>query len=138
MTNTPSAGSLRLRYLVPPVLWALLIFVVSSIPGNELQAPDIFQFDKLAHLGVYFVLALLVYRALRVKELFPRLHSHATSVTMLLIALYGASDEFHQVFVPGRSVDLFDWLADALGGVLCALVVVLLTRRHSRKTAAGA
>jgi VanZ family protein len=36
--------------------------------------------------------------------------------------VYGASDEFHQRFVPGRTADVLDWLADSLGA--CAFVIV--------------
>ena len=74
-------------------------------------------------------------RALKAEGLFPQLKSRATYVTLLLVALYGASDELHQFFVPGRSVDFFDWLADFLGGVLCVLVVSYLSRRSARKGA---
>ncbi len=138
MTGSPAPATRMLRYLIPPVLWALLIFIVSSIPGSELEPPDIFQSDKIAHLGVYFVLAFLVYRALKAEGLFPQLTSRAPLVTLIVVAVYGASDEFHQVFVPGRSVDFFDWLADFLGGVLCILVVTYLSRRNARKRAAEA
>ena len=36
----------------------------------------------------------------------------------LLTVLYGASDEFHQWFVPGRFCDFQDWLADGVGASL--------------------
>ena len=50
-----------------------------------------------------------------------------------LVALYGVLDEFHQYFVPGRSVEFYDALADATGGLLGAwsmyyLVKVLANR----------
>jgi len=33
------------------------------------------------------------------------------------VSLFGASDEFHQSFVPGRGVEWMDWLADTFGGL---------------------
>jgi VanZ family protein len=42
--------------------------------------------------------------------------------------LYGVSDEFHQYFVPGRSVEALDVLADALGGLLGAWMMYQLCR----------
>lgn len=36
----------------------------------------------------------------------------------ILVSLFGASDEFHQSFVPGRAVEVMDWAADTVGGVL--------------------
>ncbi|SHE23773.1 hypothetical protein BPUTEOMOX_1817 [methanotrophic endosymbiont of Bathymodiolus puteoserpentis (Logatchev)] len=38
--------------------------------------------------------------------------------SLIFTSLYGASDEWHQSFVPGRMSDTQDWLADTLGGVL--------------------
>ena len=35
-------------------------------------------------------------------------------------SLYGVTDEYHQLFVPGRSFDVLDMLADALGSVVGA------------------
>ena len=57
---------------------------------------------------------------------------------MLLCALYAASDELHQAFIPGRSPQLADVLIDcggALAGILLAALAVLL-HRHCRKKAA--
>ena len=41
---------------------------------------------------------------------------------VLFCAVIGASDEFHQSFVPNRSGnDPWDWLADTLGGMVGSL-----------------
>ena len=53
--------------------------------------------------------------------------------TVVLVTLYGLLDEFHQHYVPGRTVELYDALADAAGGLLGAwsmyyLVRILLNR----------
>jgi VanZ family protein len=45
---------------------------------------------------------------------------------MLAASAYGAIDEFHQSFVPGRDCNVWDWLADTLGAFLGALAVMLL------------
>jgi len=37
---------------------------------------------------------------------------------MVLTSLYGISDEWHQAYVPGREVDVRDWMADTAGGCL--------------------
>ncbi|MDR0539463.1 MAG: VanZ family protein [Spirochaetaceae bacterium] len=37
-------------------------------------------------------------------------------VTFFAVSVYGALDELHQSFVPGREVSALDWLADTLGG----------------------
>jgi VanZ family protein len=59
------------------------------------------------------VLGLLLYRALRGERvpLWP-----AIVLAALLTSTYGASDEWHQAFVPRRTSDVADWLADTIGG----------------------
>jgi VanZ family protein len=101
-----------------------LIFAASSradfdpLPGNVL--------DKLVHLGVYAVLGALVVRALsggRRTVGWP----HAAAA-VLVSSLYGASDEWHQSFVAGRTPDALDVVADALGAALGAACVVSIRR----------
>ncbi len=107
-----------------------LIFIASSIP--DVQALPGGVSDKTAHFWVYGVLGLLTYRALAADTLagltIPR------AVLSVLIALaYGISDEFHQSFVPGRSPDVFDVIADtagAAGAVLVLLVAGYWLRRR--------
>ena len=48
-------------------------------------------------------------------------------VSLSFCSLYGASDEWHQSFVPGRDADILDWLADTLGASIA------LTYLHFRK-----
>jgi len=65
--------------------------------------------DKLAHLVVYGILGALLARGRRLQGHLP----HA--VLILVGALYGASDEWHQSFVSGRQVSVLDWVADLCG-----------------------
>jgi len=105
-------------YQLPALLWALLIFISSSIPSSLMPSLRVFDFDKGIHFGVYFLLAFFTYRALRYQERLPLLARHALLWTVLLIIVYGATDEIHQYFVPGRQADLLDLLADTLGACL--------------------
>jgi VanZ family protein len=54
-------------------------------------------------------------------------------LAVLLASLYGVSDEAHQAFVPGRSADAVDWLADTVGAL--AAVTLLYLRQHRRARA---
>ena len=107
-------------YQLPALLWALLIYVSSSIPSERIPDFSIFRFDKAIHFCLYFLFSLFTYRALRYQDRFPRVARHALSLTLLAIVAYGASDEIHQYFVPGRQADVHDLLADTLGA--CVLV----------------
>jgi VanZ family protein len=132
--NTHSTPRSRwYRTLLPAFVWAVAIFVASSIPSQDLPAQDIFEYDKLIHMAIYFVFAALLYRALRFEGTSRAMRSRAAMVTVAIIAFYGMTDEFHQYFVPGRSMDFFDWVADVSGGILCVLVMSYLSRRNPRK-----
>jgi VanZ family protein len=49
-----------------------------------------------------------------------------------MASAFGASDEFHQAFVPGRTADVADWMADTLGAAIGALVATFALRRPGR------
>jgi len=48
---------------------------------------------------------------------------HAVLFSVIIVSLYGATDEFHQYFVPNRDCEFWDWLADFGGAVIMALLI---------------
>lgn len=112
--------------------WAILIFVASSIPGNEIPEVGIVNFDKLVHMGIYACLAALVYLSFRNQTRLPRLFKFAVVAAILVASLYGASDEIHQLWTPGRTCDIWDWTADTFGAILGVLAARLVERRLGR------
>jgi len=92
------------------------IFHFSS-ESQPLPALTEHVWDKLLHLTEYAGLGLLWCRALRSEGLgWPS----AILLSTLAVMTYGASDEWHQSFVPLRDSSVRDWLADMLGGALGA------------------
>jgi VanZ family protein len=100
---------------LPVVLWAGLIFALSSIPdlGTGLGGWDL-VLRKAAHAAEFAVLGLLLARAIG-REL----------PALLAGIAYAVSDEVHQAFVPGRLGSVWDVLLDSVG---VALGVLLLRR----------
>lgn len=90
-----------------------LIFYVSSL--HEAPLPQGVS-DKSAHWLGYTGFSVTIVRALAGG--LPRRITARTAIVAVAIAVaYGASDEFHQMFVAGRSAELADLAADALGAV---------------------
>ena len=90
-----------------------VIFYVSSLHDAPLPAG---VSDKSAHWLGYTGLAVMIVRALAGG--LPRRVSMGIAATAVVIATaYGASDEFHQMFVSGRSAELNDLAADGLGAM---------------------
>ena len=93
------------------------IFAVSGGPGPRLPTGG--QWDKVLHAGAYAAMSVLVIWALtrgRLRAATGRM----LVVGVLIAAAYGATDELHQYFVPGRQADVADLLADAIGAIAAA------------------
>jgi VanZ family protein len=106
------------------------IFYVSSL--HQAPLPEGVG-DKPAHSLAYFGLAAVIARALagglpvarigrRIVAAWPPRITFRQALAAFAIAVaYGATDEFHQRFVAGRSADLLDLRADAIGAALSVL-----------------
>lgn len=105
--------------IIFPILWAMLIYWLSSLPGNEANKilPEFWNSDKFAHMALYGVFGILIFRAGRLEWLNGS-YKVWIAVSILIASLYGASDEFHQHFSPGRSCSVGDWVADSMGGAM--------------------
>jgi len=104
---TVQQGKIMYKKYLPPVLWAILIFILSSIPGSNYPQAA-FDFAPLAHFMEFFILTILVLR------IFKTPNSKVIYLTLILCTLYALSDEIHQLFVINRSLSLLDLLIDFL------------------------
>jgi VanZ family protein len=115
------------RIIRPLVLW---LFPSAS---HQTVHTIVYIVRKCAHMTEYAILALLILRALQVRCNRSQLWEVGDAkLAFTVIALYAASDEFHQRFVPSREASVRDVAIDCFGAA-CALAVVWLLRR---KTAA--
>jgi VanZ family protein len=119
----------KARYFVPAVLFYLLIFALSS-RGYDIDLPGR-GLDKLAHFVEFSVLGFLL--SLGYFNAF-RLSAAVNSLLVFFTGLpLGILDEFHQLFVPGRTSAWGDIVADSAGIVAGILVYVYSSRRRGRK-----
>ncbi len=100
------------RLWLPVLAWAGLIFALSSVHdlGTGLGGWDL-ALRKLAHATEYAVLGALLVRA-----------TGRAGLAMAVGALYAASDELHQTFVPGRMGAPLDVVIDVVG-VVCGVLL---------------
>ncbi len=106
-----------------PLAWAAVLFVQSSIPDLDPPLHLSRWDDKWAHLLIYLPLGFLLLRAVAQGRL-AKTQRALFWLALLLGSAYGASDEIHQFFVPGRSPDWRDWIADSIGVALGAWIFV--------------
>ena len=118
---------LFMGFWLPVLAYVSLIFAVSS--QSHLQSPLTFaNGDKVAHVGEYLVLGLLLVRALRATLRVSR-PLFADMMAIGIVVTVGVLDEFLQFFIPGRNSDIFDLLADTLGGAIAQIVYLTFARR---------
>ncbi len=113
------------RYWLPVLAHMALTFYFSHqprLPGPPMSIP---YFDKIMHASFFGLLAFLFLRAW-LKGDYSFINLKTVGVTLLFVGLYGLSDEFHQSFIPTRSPDLADWLADMTGAVVVCVTVFFM------------
>lgn len=106
---------------LPAGLWSGALFWMSSRPAGPVISPWFLQHDKVTHALAYGVLAALIYFALRMAH--DSRASLAAVGAWALATAYGATDEFHQMFVPTRIPDGWDILADSIGATLAVILL---------------
>ena len=109
----------------PAFIWAALILVLTSLPGRVVPAVGIPHLDKVVHATLYAVLAALAARALWSTQ-----RRRALLVAAVCASLFGAFDEWHQQFIPGRSDDRYDWAADTIGASIGVLITAAARARR--------
>lgn len=101
----------------------------SDMEKSDFSAKIDFPIRKCAHASEYAILALLV--SLAVTSYGFR-YDKAARISFIITFLYASGDEFHQLFVPGRSGKFSDVLIDSAGGFvgcLLFLLFVIIRRR---------
>ncbi len=109
-----------LQFQLPAIAWCLFIFTVSSIPGTKLPV-FIDYSDKLVHAGVFGVLCWLLHVACFFQPN-QTVRKWSKVIALGMTMLYGAIDEYHQMFTPGRSTEFLDFVADSSGGAIYILL----------------
>ena len=113
-----------------------VLFAASSASDTS-SVPAVFT-DTILHVGGYAALGMAVFRAFADAR-FERMTPLRALAAVLFCILYGVSDEFHQSFVPGRTPDARDLVADGVGAALGVAALAILKaiwgRRSARYTA---
>jgi len=117
---------------LPVILWAGLIFRFSSgtIPLASAVYWQDFAVKKSGHVILFGVLAVLIYRGLRMEKIKRK---QAAIWAVALSTLYGVTDEYHQMFTSGRTSRVRDVFIDGVGSALVILVAYYLPPMLSKK-----
>ncbi len=143
--NQVNLNMIRCKYWLPVFIWMGFIFWMSTgtfssghtssiiVPILKFIVREISDekanfihglIRKSGHVAEYFILCGLVMRAFcagAISTLTPK----QILYSLLVVALYASSDEFHQSFVATRTASIIDVGIDTVGGVLAISIVVL-------------
>lgn len=100
-----------------------LLAASSAIFGHPVDV------SPVGHFTEFFLLGIALTNALRLS--IPP--ARAAACATLFASLYGVTDEFHQIFVPGRSCDPMDWLVDTLAALIASIVFTALLHAHQKR-----
>jgi VanZ family protein len=146
-----------LKYWMPVLIWLSLIFIgstdlmsaehTSRIIGPVLRwfNPDIsaetiaqiqFIVRKTAHITEYAILASLLWRAFRAGVRWQTRMLRLFIAVWFVCAVFAASDEFHQSFVPSRTASAHDVMIDICGALIGLLICRSFARAKSSRTRA--
>jgi VanZ family protein len=143
----------HVKYWLPALAWACLISILSTdtfssehtsrfiipalhwlFPHAGAETLELLHavIRKSAHLTEYFILGLLLYRALRGNDRGWKLKWALSAI--VIAATYASLDEFHQSFVPSRTASPWDALIDTVGASIAQIVVKLLNLKKRNIT----
>jgi VanZ family protein len=120
------------RFHLPVFLWMALIFALSSVPGSAL-APMEFPFaHPIAHSLLYATLCFLLYRAFGHQSFSLFLRRFRLIAALVSVAVWGASDEYHQSFTPGRTPEFKDFMIDVSAALVVSILIMIINRFRDR------
>lgn len=141
----------KIKYFIPAILWMGLIFFFSSQNGTASDSNSYFLINllgkiginisssiglsvanfivrKTAHVTEYFILFMLLYFGFK-KIYLKNIIIYPAIITIL----YSISDEFHQLFIEGRSGRIKDVFIDSIGILIGLLIIGIKNKVKSKK-----
>jgi len=116
--------------LILSVSWAILIFVLCTLPPGNLHSVRIPYFDKVAHFGVFFVQSLLLSLLFNFQT--RKSYIQIILLSTLMAFVYGGLIEILQSKFFNRSGEVFDLIADILGAFTGAMIYPTILRLFRR------
>ncbi len=114
---------------LPLIIYWCFLFVMTTIPVETI--PRLFDTqDKLEHFFAYFILSILIMLSFSIQSRFLSIRRNAVLVSVIAIFLYASIDEIHQMIVPGRYCDVYDWLFDIVGGISGILIISYFSKKY--------
>lgn len=127
LSNQPAVQSSHLSSGVTKRFVIIMENIIPGIENLEFESLETW-IRKNAHFIAYFVLGVLALLSLKLSNI-----KKASLCAIVICISYAISDEFHQLFVFGRSCQFSDVLIDTAGALLGILLTVVIARILARR-----
>lgn len=112
---------MELKHFIPAIVWFLISVWLLTMPGSNIPHIgwfDTLQIDKWVHITLFFILCFLFMWAISKSISSPSKKMFWFIVVALLGIIYGTAMEFIQRdYIPNRSFDIWDIIADFFGSI---------------------
>lgn len=119
---------------LPGIAWFFVVMVLTFMPGKDIPGNSLLEllyFDKWVHAAIFGLMVILFIRPLVVSSLTESSKLRYFFCIAIAVALWGLATEFIQkYFIPGRSFDIWDFVADSIGCSLAYLFSKHYLLRH--------
>lgn len=132
----------KILKLLLVIIWLVIIFLFSNQSGSDSSNLTkgflerflwfinndtvFFIIRKLAHFFEYFILGILIYNYLAEYKI-----NKIVLISILLCIVFAAFDEFHQLFIAGRSSKIWDVLVDTSGSISGILLINIYFKKKT-------
>ena len=116
----------KILTLILVTYWVAL-FIATSLPDYDI--PKINVNDKVEHFIAYFILAFMLSVVLLAHKKIIIFKNRIFIAVLVIVGAYASIDELHQLFIPGRSCDLLDWIADFSSACFAVLIVYIFSEK---------
>ncbi len=112
----------------PSRIWGAVLAVLMLLPQDAFPESKLLSYDKLAHLGVFFIFSLLVLAGYQLKGKLDGEKNKYRNRALIICLIYGLVLEYLQQFVPGRMSDIYDLIANFTGALFGAIVFMIFIK----------
>ncbi|MFD1628971.1 VanZ family protein [Pseudopedobacter beijingensis] len=124
-----------IKYQLPAIIWSIVVLVLCNVPPSSFQtAPKFFfeGFDKMAHLGFFYVLAvLLFYGKIRQQRSYEYSWLTIIKIVVLTACIGGGIEILQWKVFTYRSAEWWDFFSDMIGVGMAIFSYLLLHRRFN-------
>jgi VanZ family protein len=125
---------MRFRYLLPVIVWTIVVFFIIAIPGSSIPQSPLFRiphFDKIVHTGIFFVLGLFSVYGFFKQDDKTFIKRNAYTFAMVFCVLYGGLTEVIQhLYIAERSGEFADIIANTTGSAAGVLFFHFLRKTN--------